>query len=1033
MKRLATLLSLSLVLALMAGAAHAAVSSRDPLQDLAIRQAGQGGTLVGAPVTTAKAAADSLWLLGGPARQDGKFQDNTGTLPDREGWVGFDWTAPTVSHWNVSTFNAASLDPAYTPNYGMWCGEVLAPCGDNDPPEGYANNYLEYLDWYGTVANPSQPVSVRLTARLNYDTETEYDFLYLQVERVSGYDNLLTFDGANKDTAGVFTPVNVDHTFTVNTTDYVGAGFDQVHIRWTASADGAASDSDCNFPTSGFCQLDNISVYFDGAQRTFDDFQPGNPVHWTGSFPPGCGDFSKVWPLLADLDPCRSNFSPMFAWIDDGVVVPGTGGTQGVSWTYGPNGYTHNLLGGLAGPDFHIQSDIWSPVLTWPAGYDGGLLDFTVYQHLPLVNGFFWVWNVRSSADGGATWTPWTNDNFVNYGNDPVWINSRNPLTAYLTPGRDRVQIALGVWELGWVWGLEGTDGTPAPYFDNVQVVAFAFPGPGIVTREIDMANDGFPAIGTIDYANPGANSVRFDMARNISPRAHLRNDPGDSIIADIRAVRTGSNLAGMPKLVYKLKPNPIFDAYRTSGLPNEGWVAGKYTYNAPPANTLVPDRFNFDLPDTGFLFPGDVLHYYLEASDDLGGTSRLPADTTGFSLFPGDPGYVVGYWANRDPNYNIEFIVRGLPTLNSLSVGDQPPILFVNDQGNAYTGENEWWFALSQLGYLEGVDYDVFHVLGPSSGVGNGIGGRATSAQLTGYETMLYTSANLGSVTLSNGDYQLDPGNDIGCVTGWLEQGGKNLFATGDDLADNVRRSGAAGATFVNSWFGVNVSSGNLRPLINNQTNPKVKPLAGNPVGLTAEYVAYGGCLGINDFDAVTPIGSAVSIAEFLSPAGAGGAYPYAAGVYNAVAASTAEVILFPYDFMYIYNKTVSKADANLQARSQVLQQILLHFGHTGGSQATDVPEAPVFSSRVYPNPFNPQATVEFSLPRRGDVSVRVYNVRGELVRTLLESEVREAGVTRVSWDGTSDTGRSQPSGVYFAEVVSGGLKNVQKMMLVK
>src|SRR5690606_12697005 len=138
-----------------------------------------------------------------------------------------------------------------------------------------------------------------------------------------------------------------------------------------------------------------------------------------------------------------------------------------------------------------------------------------------------------------------------------------------------------------------------------------------------------------------------------------------------------------------------------------------------------------------------------------------------------------------------------------------------------------------------EGVDFDVFHVLGPSSGIGNGIGGRATSTQLSGYETMLYTCGNLGNVTLSNGDYQLDGGNDIGCVTGWLEQGGKNMFATGDDLAYDVRRSGAAGATFVNSWFGVNVTSGNLRPLINNQTNPKVKPLAGNPIGLTAEYVA--------------------------------------------------------------------------------------------------------------------------------------------------------------------------------------------------
>ena len=334
MKRLATLLSLSLVLALLAGAAHAAVSSRDPLQDTAFREGGRGGTLTGAPVTTLKAAADSLWVLGGPGRQDGKFQDNTGTLPDREGWTGFDWTVPAGSHWSVSTFNAAVLDPAYTPNYGMWCGELLDACSAGDAPEGYSNNYYEYLDWYATVSDPGQPTTVRLTARVNYDTEPEYDYLYLQVERLTGYGNLLSFDGTNKDTTGVFTPEDIDHTFTVNTSDYVGTGFDQVHIRWFGYADGGASDSDCRYPSSGLCQLDNIAVYMNSTLATFDDFQPGNPVHWTGSNPPGCGDFSKVWPLLADLDPCRSNNSPIFGWIDDGVVVPGTGGSLGVSWTY---------------------------------------------------------------------------------------------------------------------------------------------------------------------------------------------------------------------------------------------------------------------------------------------------------------------------------------------------------------------------------------------------------------------------------------------------------------------------------------------------------------------------------------------------------------------------------------------------------------------------------------------------------------------------------------------------------------------------
>jgi hypothetical protein len=61
------------------------------------------------------------------------------------------------------------------------------------------------------------------------------------------------------------------------------------------------------------------------------------------------------------------------------------------------------------------------------------------------------------------------------------------------------------VYELGWQFGYgDGTNGTPAPYFDNVRVKVYPTAGARIAATEIRLANDGFPAIGDIDLGEPG-------------------------------------------------------------------------------------------------------------------------------------------------------------------------------------------------------------------------------------------------------------------------------------------------------------------------------------------------------------------------------------------------------------------------------------------------------------------------------------------------------------------------------------------------
>ena len=81
------------------------------------------------------------------------------------------------------------------------------------------------------------------------------------------------------------------------------------------------------------------------------------------------------------------------------------------------------------------------------------------------------------------------------------------------------------------------------------------------------------------------------------------------------------------------------------------------------------------------------------------------------------------------------------------------------------------------------------------------------------------------------------------------------------------------------------------------------------------------------------------------------------------------------------------------------------------------------------YPNPFNPETTLKYDLPEAGDVKLEVYNMLGQVVRTLV-NEHKTAGRYAVQWDATNDHGQSMSSGIYFYRVQVGGeFTDVKKM----
>lgn len=82
------------------------------------------------------------------------------------------------------------------------------------------------------------------------------------------------------------------------------------------------------------------------------------------------------------------------------------------------------------------------------------------------------------------------------------------------------------------------------------------------------------------------------------------------------------------------------------------------------------------------------------------------------------------------------------------------------------------------------------------------------------------------------------------------------------------------------------------------------------------------------------------------------------------------------------------------------------------------------------YPNPFNPSTKIDYQIPRAGDVSIQIYNINGELVKTLINAH-QSAGRYSIVWDGRSSS--PVASGIYIYRVLYGSSVLSRKMLLLK
>ncbi|MDD2331405.1 MAG: FlgD immunoglobulin-like domain containing protein, partial [Candidatus Cloacimonetes bacterium] len=100
-------------------------------------------------------------------------------------------------------------------------------------------------------------------------------------------------------------------------------------------------------------------------------------------------------------------------------------------------------------------------------------------------------------------------------------------------------------------------------------------------------------------------------------------------------------------------------------------------------------------------------------------------------------------------------------------------------------------------------------------------------------------------------------------------------------------------------------------------------------------------------------------------------------------------------------------------------------------GDHVSQVIEPKLYISN-YPNPFNPSTTLKFNLPEAGEVNLEIYNVKGQLVKTLVHGN-RDAGLHTIVFNGIDNTGKTVSSGVYFAVLKAQGKVHTRKMLMMK
>jgi flagellar hook assembly protein FlgD len=142
---------------------------------------------------------------------------------------------------------------------------------------------------------------------------------------------------------------------------------------------------------------------------------------------------------------------------------------------------------------------------------------------------------------------------------------------------------------------------------------------------------------------------------------------------------------------------------------------------------------------------------------------------------------------------------------------------------------------------------------------------------------------------------------------------------------------------------------------------------------------------------------------------------------------------VYFAFNFNYITSTTTRAAVLDRVLNWLATATSTVEENVAKGNETPAIPDR-ITLSQNYPNPFNPVTAIKFGVPAnvKGRGELRIYNVNGELIKTLFEGTVTP-GIHTYHWDGTNVSGRKVTSGIYFYRFVCGNERMTKKMVLLR
>lgn len=142
---------------------------------------------------------------------------------------------------------------------------------------------------------------------------------------------------------------------------------------------------------------------------------------------------------------------------------------------------------------------------------------------------------------------------------------------------------------------------------------------------------------------------------------------------------------------------------------------------------------------------------------------------------------------------------------------------------------------------------------------------------------------------------------------------------------------------------------------------------------------------------------------------------------------------IMFLDDFTWGSNAVTPSAHDHNDGGNVMFMELQITFpGDSVSVEDGTAPSVVNMLNQNYPNPFNPETTISFDMPGTANAKVEVFNVKGQLVKTLF-NEVAPYGRNSVVWSGDDNSGNKVSSGVYFYRLNTEFGSQTRKMMLMK